>query len=266
MDPLGAVFPGICSLCLRRSHRAIDLCPDCEAAFETNDLTCPVCAGPAPAGDASLAAICGACLVDPPPWTLTLAPFTYSPPLRRVIEGLKSGNGLREARVLGNLLIPAIQSRYANDALPKALIPLPLARTRQRRRGFNQAELLAKVIAGGLGLPRIGGRLVRVRNDPPQRTLPRSARLRNVRGAFAVRTRGRHKSLPRCVALIDDVSTTGATVRAAAEALRRAGVEEIHVWVAAKALPPGAARPPGVIENAQQSPVERSTDSAAAAT
>ncbi|MYD97852.1 MAG: ComF family protein [Gammaproteobacteria bacterium] len=235
MDPLGAIFPGICSLCRRRSHRRIDLCPVCESAFETNDRTCPVCAGPAPAGDASSSAICGACLVNPPPWTLTLAPFTYSPPLRRLIEGLKSGNGLREARVLGNLLIPAIQNAYGNDPLPEALIPLPLARKRQRRRGFNQAELLARVIGRGLDLPRIKGRLVRVRDDPPQRSLPRSARLRNVRGAFAVRTSGRRKSLPRRVALIDDVSTTGATVRAAAEALRRADVEEVHVWVAAKA-------------------------------
>lgn len=240
MDPLGAIFPGFCSLCRRRSHRGIDLCHDCQSAFETNDLTCPVCAGPAPAGDSSPAAICGTCLVDPPPWTLTLAPFTYSPPLRRLIEGLKSGNGLREARVLGNLLIPAIQSRYGSDgrdgsdALPEALIPLPLARKRQRRRGFNQAELLAKVIGRGLDLPRIKGRLVRVRDDPPQRSLPRSARLRNVRGAFAVRAGGRRKSLPRRVALIDDVSTTGATVRSAAAALRGAGVEEVHVWVAAK--------------------------------
>lgn len=234
MDPLGAIFPGICSLCRRRSHRRIDLCRDCESAFETNDLTCPVCAGPAPGGDASSSAICGACLVNPPPWTLTVAPFTYSPPLRRLIEGLKSGNGLREARVLGNLLIPAIRSRYRNDVHPEALIPLPLARRRQRRRGFNQADLLAGVIGRGLDLPRIKGRLVRVRDDPPQRSLPRSARLRNVRGAFAVSAGGRRMRLPRRVALIDDVSTTGATVRAAAETLCGAGVEEVHVWVAAK--------------------------------
>lgn len=241
MDPLGAIFPGVCSLCRQRSHRDIDLCPQCESAFEINDLTCPVCAGPAPAGDTSLSRICGDCLVNPPPWTLTLAPFTYSPPLRRLIEGLKSGNGLREARVLGNLLVPPIQSRYGSDALPEAIIPLPLARSRQRRRGFNQAELLARVIGRRLDLPRIKGRLIRVRDDPPQRSLPRSARLRNVRGAFAVRTGRRHKSLPRCVALIDDVSTTGATVRAATEALRRAGVEEVHVWVSAKT--PASARP-----------------------
>jgi len=231
---LAAVFPGICTLCRRRSHRAIDLCRDCEAAFEINKYPCPSCGEPSPLGPAGGGAICGSCLVSPPPWSRTVAPFIYSPPLGTLIEGLKSGNGLRQARALGNLLRSRVRERYADEPLPDALIAVPLTPKRQRNRGFNQAEFLAGAIGRELGLPQIRGRLVRVRDAPPQRSLPRSARMRNVRRAFAVRSKRRGRALPARLALVDDVTTTGATVRSATEALLAAGVEEVDVWVAAK--------------------------------
>ena len=240
VNVLGAVFPGICLLCRRRSRRDVDLCRECEAAFEHNERACPVCAEPAPPGSVS-GEICGACIVAPPPWTVTVAPFIYGAPLSRVVEGLKSGNGLREARILGGLLGPAIRARYRSDVLPDSLIAMPLTRRRRRQRGYNQAELLASVVGRVVDRPVLKGKLVRTRHAPPQRTLPRSARLRNVRGAFDVRRTVRERvfartaeAMPKRVALVDDVTTTGATVRAASETLRTAGVEEVHVWVAAK--------------------------------
>ena len=240
MSVLGTLFPGICLLCLRRSRRDVDLCRECEAALRRNERSCPVCAEPAPPGMPG-GEVCAACIVAPPPWRATLAPFTYAAPLTRVVEGLKSGNGLRQARVLGGLLGPAVRARYGSDVLPDVLIAMPLTRRRLRQRGFNQAELLAAVVSRAVDRPLVKGRLVRIRDAPPQRTLPRSARLRNVRGAFAVRRALRERvlgraaePLPSRVALVDDVTTTGATVRAATEALRAAGVAEVHVWVAAK--------------------------------
>lgn len=237
---LGALFPGICLLCRRLSCRDVDLCQECEAALLPNERACPVCGEPAPHGSPARE-ICGSCIVAPPPWTLALAPFTYAAPLTRVVEGLKSGNGLRQARVLGGLLALAVEARYGNDVLPDALVAMPLTRRRLRQRGFNQAELLAAVVSRAVDRPLVKDRLVRVRDAPPQRTLPRSARLRNVRGAFAMRRTLRDRvldrdaePLPPRVALVDDVTTTGATIRAACLTLRAAGVEEVHVWVAAK--------------------------------
>ena len=240
VNALAAVFPGICVLCRRRSHRTFDLCLECELALERNDRACPVCAEPTSPGS-SAGEICGSCIVAPPPWTATVAPFVYSRPLTGIVEGLKSGNGLRQARVLGPLLAPLIQAYYGGRALPSVLIPMPLTRKRLRQRGFNQAELLAGAIGRALGLPIRTGRLVRTRDAPAQRTLPRSARLRNVRGAFAVRRpwlervfRDGAARLPGRVALVDDVTTTGATVRVATQALLAADVAEVHIWVAAK--------------------------------
>ena len=225
---LQQLFPGVCVLCLQRSHRDIDLCRECEAAFEINAHACRRCAEPLPA--ASPHAICGACIATPPPWTVAVAPFLYSPPLTTVVEGLKSGNGLLQARILGDLLTRRLRARYRAELLPDAIVPVPLTRKRRRQRGYNQADLLATVVGRALALPRCSKHLLRQRDALPQRSLARAARLRNVRGAFALR-----RSLGgRRVALLDDVTTTGATVRAATEALLAGGVEEVHVWVAAK--------------------------------
>lgn len=225
---LGKLFPGICALCRRPSHRSIDLCLACEQAFERNRHPCRVCAAPLVAADPG--GVCGQCISAPPPFARTLAPFAYGGPLNRLIDGLKSGNGLRQARTLGALLATAVDQAYPSTELPQALVPVPLTRRRLRQRGFNQAALLARSTARQLALPSLQSRLVRIRNAPPQRTLPRSARLGNVRRAFAVKRRVPY----RRVALVDDVATTGATVRAASDALLAGGVEEVHVWVAAK--------------------------------
>jgi len=227
---LSNLFPGICVLCRRRSRRTIDLCSPCEQAFTCNDRACDLCGAPlvVSAGER----VCGRCVATPPPWTRTLAPYTYSRPLTGVIEGLKSGNGLRQARILGALLSASAEAAYAAPELPEALIPVPLTRRRLRQRGFNQAALLARSTARRLGLPTVSGHLARIRNTPPQRSLPRSARLTNVRAAFAVKRPVTY----RRVALVDDVSTTGATAHAASDALLAGGAEEVHVWVVAKAV------------------------------
>ena len=238
MNFLQRLFPSVCILCRQRAGRAVDLCLACERALATNEAACRRCAEPLtvppstapPLTALSTERLCGACLAKPPPWSMKVAPFLYSPPLTTIVEGLKSGNGLKQARILGDVLAPRLRTRYQAEPLPQAIVPMPLTRKRRRQRGYNQADLLATAVGRALGLPRHRGHLVRKRDAPPQRTLARSARLRNVRGAFAMR-----RPLPcRRVALLDDVSTTGATVRAATEALLAGGVAEVHVWVVAK--------------------------------
>ena len=238
---LGRLFPCICVLCGQRAERDIDLCRMCEQALEINAGACPRCAAPfaAPRDAAAseyavaledAAGVCGTCLASPPPWRTTVAPFSYSAPLSRIVAGLKSGNGLLEARVLGVLLLPFVRQRYADEPLPEALLPVPLTRRRRWQRGYNQAELLARELGRALDRPQLRNRLVRVKHAPPQRALPRSARLRNLRGAFKVKG----PLGARRVALVDDVTTTGATVRAAAAALLAAGASEVDVWTVAK--------------------------------
>jgi ComF family protein len=115
--------------------------------------------------------------------------------------------------------------------LPDAVVALPLAPARQRARGFNQAAEIARSVARDCALPLAGG-LARVRDAPPQAGLQRSARISNLRDAFACDT----SLAGRRVALVDDVMTSGATLAAAAQALRRAGAAGVEAWVVARTL------------------------------
>lgn len=117
----------------------------------------------------------------------------------------------------------AAAARTLAGAAPELVLPVPLHRRRLRARGFNQSVALARDAARALAAPWSAQALLRIRDTQSQTGLSRSARQRNVAGAF--RACGR---LPRRVWLVDDVATTGATLAAAARALRRAGAREIR--------------------------------------
>jgi len=109
------------------------------------------------------------------------------------------------------------------------VVPVPLHRSRERSRGFNQARELAR----HLDLP-IADALARRRNTPSQADLPAARRYANVRGAFAIAAPARVAR--RTVVLVDDVSTTGATLHACAAVLLDAGAAEVRALTAAKAV------------------------------
>ena len=112
------------------------------------------------------------------------------------------------------------------------VVPVPLHPSRRRQRGFNQAADLAR----HLGVP-VQPALRRVRATATQTGLPAAQRNRNVRGAFAAAGVARELS-GRAVVLIDDVSTTGATLEACARALKEAGVAEVRALTAARVVTP----------------------------
>jgi ComF family protein len=109
------------------------------------------------------------------------------------------------------------------------VVPVPLHWRRRRRRGFNQAEALAR----NLGLP-CRNALRRRRSTPSQTDLPAAERQRNVRDAFALR-RGAEVN-GRIVLIVDDVATTGATIEACARVLRAAGAQEVRALTAARVV------------------------------
>ena len=220
--PLWRLLPGLCVLCRGATGRALDLCVACEAALAMNLGACRRCGVPTP----RLEGDCLACLVAPPPQTRTVAPFLYTPPMTRLIRGLKHGNGLIEARILGALVAPAVVA----EAPPDLIAPVPLSWRRRARRGYNQAALLATRLAGPVGAPVDYRSLKRTRHTQPQRALSARARRRNLQGAF----RASRAVAGRDVALVDDVLTTGATARAAALALLAAGATNVRVWAAAR--------------------------------
>ncbi|WP_425481296.1 ComF family protein [Luteimonas gilva] len=217
------LWPPRCLLCGESGRGGRDLCRDCDAALPWNRNACLRCALPLPAP----APACGLCLRRPPPLAETHAALVYAFPVDRLLPRLKFHADLACGRLLSQLMIQA----FAALPRPDALVPLPLHRGRLRSRGYDQALELARPLAHAFALPLLDDALIRKRGTPPQSRLDAAARRRNLRGAFAVDP---GVVLPPHVAVIDDVVTTGATLHAAAQALRRAGAQRVDAWVCAR--------------------------------
>jgi ComF family protein len=115
------------------------------------------------------------------------------------------------------------------------LVPVPLSAERQRERGYNQAGLLAKSLAEQTGQPLLAPALERARHTPSQVSLPAAQRMANLQGAFRADSK---RVTGRCIVVVDDVCTTGATLTACAEALQLAGAQEVWGLTLARAWRP----------------------------
>lgn len=226
-DGLGAaLLAPACVLC-RREATAARLCQDCLALLVPNGSACARCAEPLPLPTP----LCGKCSQRPPAFDAAWAGFQYLAPLDQLVQRLKFDDALAVGRALLPHWLGALRAQRAlnGDALPAALVPVPLHRSRLRQRGYNQALELARDLGRELAIPVLDA-LTRARATAPMPGLDWAARRRNVRDAFAVSA----ANLPAHVALVDDVMTSGATAGEAARVLKRAGVQRVEVIVLAR--------------------------------
>jgi ComF family protein len=156
-------------------------------------------------------------------------PFRYHYPVDHFIRRLKFHGERKYARLLGALFARTLRAQ--RPSWPPVIIPVPLHNARYRSRGFNQAAQLAHFAAATLGCQVLEHRLVRHRATAEQSRLRPAARRHNVQDVFSL---NQALNLEQ-VALLDDVTTTGATLDAAAQALWRAGVQHIERWAIASA-------------------------------
>lgn len=222
-----------CALCSARSRPGGLLCAGCHADLPWLDpARCTRCGDPVHAASVpgERPACCERCRLDPPPFERLVAALDYRFPVDAMIRRLKFDGELWLVPVLAGLL----HERCAPAPRPDCLLPVPLSDRRIASRGFNQSAELARVLSRHTGIPSRPGLLRRVRDTPPQSTLPLAGRAGNLRGAFVVDrpVHGLH------LALVDDVATTGATGAEAARTLLREGAVRVDLWTVAH-TPPG---------------------------
>jgi ComF family protein len=181
---------------------------------------------------------CVACIADPPDFDRARAAVVYDDASHALIIAFKHSDRTDLAPLFARWLEGAGKSFLSRDAL---IAPAPLHWRRLFARRYNQAALLARLVARSVGAAFEPQLLVRTRPTPPQKNLSAEARRRNVAGAIAVAPNFAGKVAGREIVIIDDVLTTGATLSACARALRKAGAARVDALAVARVVKGGPA-------------------------
>ncbi|MEG6615145.1 ComF family protein [Peptococcaceae bacterium 1198_IL3148] len=219
---LNLLFPPkeTCPLCGDKSAEN-KICADC-GLWLTKCRQQPFCYR---CGRPSVGQVCEDCINKERPFLLARAVAPYQGPMRQAVHRFKYQGKQQLAAPLGKLMLQRIAAEplYHHCDL---VVPIPMAKTKERLRGYNQALLLAQVVAAGLTLP-CRQVLIKVRDTVPQANLNRRQRELNLQEVLQLKNNGNIKG--RRVLLIDDVITTCATVSTAAAVLRQGGATEVLV-------------------------------------
>lgn len=218
-------LPSRCAVC--HAWPSEPVCEACVNQFAQPVARCHTCALPVHGG----AHQCGACVLAPPPLDACVAAVSYDYPWADLIGHFKFHGQPGWARTLARLLRSA---PWVEPALERAdlVIPMPLSTSRLRERGFNQAVELARQLAPARKMD--ASLLLRIKDTTPQVNLNRSERMVNLNNAFAVEPLQAARLGGARVVLLDDVMTSGASLYAAARALRAAGAGHITGMVFAR--------------------------------
>ena len=224
----GRWFDAPCHFCRRDTIEPTGLCTDCLTEWRAllgrpRCVSCGLCLSGDDAGTT-----CGRCAASPWPFDGVVAATDLESSVRELVHRLKYRQDLSVLPLLQATLIEALADIPA-ETLPEALVPMPLHPAQRRRRGFNQAWLLADGLRRALDRPILGRGVQRVRDTGSLTIQSSRDRRRALKGAFAV-----DRVVPRRVAIVDDVLTTGASARALATELRRGGAESVAVWSLAR--------------------------------
>jgi len=224
---LDILFPPLCLVCRQYlKEKQTKVCLDCLSTIPLHHhLVCPVCFSRVPNINDD-----PACHPDAR-YLLAAASNYANPTIKAMIKQLKYHGWQSLADDLAEITTGILTTC---DVVNFAIIPLPLHRSRQRKRGFNQAELLATKIGRKLNLPVIENTLIKVKDTPAQAKLTDwQIREKNIKDSFDI---NHLKNLrEKNIILVDDVSTSGATLNEAARVLKLYGAQKIIALVVARA-------------------------------
>jgi len=228
-----ALFPPQCLLCETWVAQAGGLCPDCwrETEFLTGVL-CDSCAAPLPGVGTDVTVQCDTCLSHPPPWRHGRAVMRYTGRGRHLVLALKHSDRTDIAPGAAKMMYRAAKDIVSGDSV---FVPVPLHWMRLAKRRYNQSALLAQALARSAGAQVALGALHRPKRTRSLGGLSPDARAQELEAAIVV-AQPQH-IVGRHVILVDDVLTSGATLRACAQAMTQAGAAQVDVVVLARAAP-----------------------------
>jgi ComF family protein len=234
---LDALLPPQCLTCDAPVDAPGRFCAACFSRLSfITEPCCTGCGVPfAHTGQGGPERLCPACRLHPGPWGRARGALRYDDQSRRVVLALKYRDRTEFAAALAPLMVRAAGPLVAEADV---IVPVPLHRRRLLARRYNQAALLARAVAREQGLPAVLDGLRRVRPTLSLADLGSEARAVAVAGAFEVRASRLGCITGQHVLLIDDVLTSGATCRACAEVLLKAGASGVDVLVAARVPDP----------------------------
>lgn len=223
---LDTLYPPLCLNCEAAVAEADALCATCFR--QLRPITAPMCPRLGLPFQISLGpdALSAEAIADPPPFDRARSAVIYNEVAQGLVSRLKYGDRPELARFCGRLMANAGNELWAAGPV---LLPVPLHAARAIGRRYNQSLELGRAIAGFTGLAVDPLLVRRIKPTRRQVGLGAEARARNVAGAFAAHPEALARTRGRPVVIVDDVITTGSTVRAVTRALRKAGVERIDV-------------------------------------
>lgn len=230
---LDLLYPPVCLNCAAPTAMPDTLCGACFG--DLRPITAPLCPILGLPFAASLGpdTLSAEALADPPPFARARSAVIYGPVARRIVSQLKYGDRPELADFCARLMVGAGHQLWTDAPI---LVPVPLHPARLRTRRYNQSAELARAIGRRIGLQVDAALVQRIRKTRQQVGLSGDGRQRNVAGAFAVHPDALLRLRGKRVVLVDDVYTTGATVKAVTRALRKAGVEAVDVVTFARVV------------------------------
>src|SRR5438045_4768958 len=236
LEPLRAIaslfYPALCAICHAPVERGDYICRNClDKAQRIVAPFCAKCSEPF-AGAIDGEFTCANCAHRTLGFDAAVSAYRSRGVVRFIVLQFKYNRQLQLRHPIAEWLREAMNDARLRQRHFHLVIPVPLHPARRRERGFNQAELLAKILAKEINVP-VGRALERIRYTTTQTAFDRVERMENLHGAFRLRkkigVRGLH------VLLVDDILTTGSTLIACARVLREPGAQSVYAVTAARA-------------------------------